>query len=106
MLAPERFSLYSLDEVRAITGVTVRQLQRWQELEMLWPEEPAPGRGYRPRFSAANISWICLLRDLTELGVDPARVKRASREGGVRGYAAHLEEAAEALRKMCPWWLD
>lgn len=93
-------------EVRNLTGATSRQIRHWIDLKILWPAEPAQGRGFRPRFSFDDVNWITLLLELTELGVSPARIMHAAETEGVTSYVRRLRHAGETLGRRAPWWLD
>lgn len=65
----ERFG-YSSHEVRAIAGVSYRQIDYWTRTDLIAPSlEPGKGSGSRRRFSESDLRKLKLIKAMLDAGM-------------------------------------
>jgi len=63
--------------VTRIAGITLRQIQYWDEIGLVKPSaRPATGRGSRRLYSFLDLVRLSVVRTLIERGLSPGKIRR------------------------------
>jgi DNA-binding transcriptional MerR regulator len=80
-----------------IVGVSLRQIQYWDERGFIRPSvRPAGGRGTKRLYSFHDLICLKVVKDLTHYGLSLDKVRRCLRP--LREYAAESGRPAESLK--------
>jgi DNA-binding transcriptional MerR regulator len=82
-----------------IVGVSLRQLQYWDEQNFLRPSaKPAEGRGTRRLYSFNDLVCLKVVKDLTRHGFNLQKIRRCVKP--LKENASRTEGAAESLKYL------
>jgi DNA-binding transcriptional MerR regulator len=82
-----------------IVGVSLRQIQYWDERGFIRPSvKLAGGRGTRRLYSFHDLVCLKVVKDLTHYGLSLDKVRRCLRP--LRAHAAETREPAESLKYL------
>jgi DNA-binding transcriptional MerR regulator len=80
-----------------IVGVSLRQIQYWDERGFVRPSvKPAQGRGTKRLYSFHDLLCLKVIKDLTHHGISLRKIRRCLRP--LRQYAAHAEPPSGSLK--------
>ncbi len=68
---------YRAGEAVKLTAVPYRTLDHWIRTKLVTPSVQAYGAGSDRLFTFDELVWVCIVRDLRELGVAPSAIKHA-----------------------------
>ncbi|MEU4640374.1 MerR family transcriptional regulator [Micromonospora sp. NPDC023814] len=96
----DRTDLFTIGQLARRTGLSVRTIRFWSDLDLLPPTGRSPG-GYR-LYDAAAVARLELLRSLRELGIGLDDVRRiVDRQSTVRDVAqAHVRALDAEIRTL------
>lgn len=96
--------LRDIVDVAAEVGVTPRQLRHWIAIGLIWPYQPAAGRGRPARLDSEDIAWIAALAEAVRAGIDVTAI--AANRRHIPEMAGRVVVAAARLAEHAPAWLD
>lgn len=80
-----------------IVGVSLRQIQYWDERGFVRPSvKPAQGRGTKRLYSFHDLVCLKVAKDLTYHGISLQKIRRCLQP--LRQYAAHTEQPLDSLK--------
>jgi DNA-binding transcriptional MerR regulator len=80
-----------------IVGVSLRQIQYWDERGFVRPSiKPAQGRGTKRLYSFHDLVCLKVVKDLAYHGISLRKIRRCLQP--LRQYAAHAEQPLDSLK--------
>jgi DNA-binding transcriptional MerR regulator len=98
---PPRIPMETFDSktTSRIVGVSLRQLQYWDEQNFLRPSiKPAGGRGTKRLYSFNDLICLKVVKDLTRHGFNLQKIRRCVKP--LKEDASRTEGAAESLKYL------
>ena len=90
---------YNSKEASRIAGVSLRQIQYWDERGFIRPSvRTAQGRGSKRLYSFHDLLCLKVMKDLTHRGLSLHKVRRCLKP--LRRYAARPGQALESLKYL------
>jgi DNA-binding transcriptional MerR regulator len=89
--------VYDSKMASRIVGVSLRQIQYWDERGFVRPSvKPAQGRGTKRLYSFHDLLCLKVIKDLTHHGISLQKIRRCLRP--LRQYAAHADAPSGSLK--------
>ena len=90
---------YDSKTASGIVGVSLRQIQYWDEQGFIRPSvKLAGGRGTKRLYSFHDLIWLKVVKDLTQYGLSLQKVRRCLR--ALREHAAETSGASASLKYL------
>lgn len=96
---PERMETFDSKTASRIVGVSLRQLQYWDEQDFIRPSaKAAEGRGSKRLYSFNDLVCLKVVKDLAERGFSLQMIRRCLRP--LQQHSARTARPAESLRYL------
>ena len=90
---------YNSKMASRIVGVTLRQIQYWDEQGFIRPSvKLAEGRGTKRLYSFHDLVCLKVVKDLTQRGLTLQKIRRCLRP--LKQYSARVDQSSESLKYL------